>query len=251
MLSEPPAARPSMLERWAPFGVPLGALLGAALVAYGLLRFPTTLTASPGALLGPLGALAMLALYGVAGRVGPRWLARHRSPAARAVILNAALLGGLAAGLVFAAEILLEYLFLPADNSRMGAVEFGLVFLLLFASAFYAAWRTAGLRDGLLAGLGAAVGAALIATLIWYIVVLAVFYAFNGTPQQAQVFQAEGNFADFSRTGMTDFDAWAMQDFLGAGFFHLLLEPLVALFLGLIGAGLGKGLTRLTAPSTS
>ena len=53
----------------------------------------------------------------------------------------------------------------------------------------------------------------------------AVFYAFNGTAQQAQVLQAEGNLADFARSGMSDFNAWAMQDFLGAGFFHLLLEP--------------------------
>jgi hypothetical protein len=239
-LSESPVPRRSVLEKGVSLGLPLGALVGAALVAYGLLRFPSTLTASPGALLGPLGALTMLALYGVAGRFGPPWLARHRSPPERSVILNTGLLGGSVAGLVFAAEILLEYVLLPADNSRMGAVEFGLVLLLLFATAFYTAWRTAGLRDGLLAALGAA----LVATLTWYIVVLAVFYAFNGTPQQVQVFQAEGNLIDFNRSGMTDFNAWAMQDFLGAGFFHLLLEPLLALILGLIGGGLGKALAR-------
>jgi hypothetical protein len=36
-----------------------------------------------------------------------------------------------------------------------------------------------------------------------------------------------------------------MQDFLGAGFFHLLLAPLLAGLLALIGAALGRGLRPL------
>jgi hypothetical protein len=234
--------------RWATVGLPLGALLAASLVAFGLRRIPTTLTAAPPAgALGLLGILIMLALYAAAGRFAPPWLARRRDPARCAAILNTARLGGIAAGLVFAAEILLEYSLLPADNSGFGAIEFGLVFVVLFVTAVYAAWRTGSLWDGVIAALGAS----LLASLIWYIAVLTTFYAFNGTPQQAQVLRAEGDVADFSQSGMNDFAAWMMQDFLGAGFFHLLLAPLLALILGLIGGALGRALAHFRPAQAS
>jgi hypothetical protein len=41
------------------------------------------------------------------------------------------------------------------------------------------------------------------------------------------------------------FSAFIIEDFLGAGFFHLLLGPLIAVFLASAGALLGKGLARL------
>ena len=76
-------------------------------------------------------------------------------------------------------------------------------------------------------GLGplAALGAALISTLLWYSVLLAVTYLMKGTPQQTAVFRAEGNLDDFARSGSANFEAWLVQDFLGAGFYHLLLGP--------------------------
>jgi hypothetical protein len=88
-------------------------------------------------------------------------------------------------------------------------------------------------------------GGAVVASLIWYNVLLIVFYLFKGTPQQAQVFLAEGNYADSARSGMSGFDAWVMGDFLGAGFYHMLLLPALAAILGLIGGALGEGLARL------
>jgi hypothetical protein len=73
---------------------------------------------------------------------------------------------------------------------------------------------------------------------------LAVTFAMRGTPQQAAVMQAEGNLQDFANSGMTDFSAWFMEDLLGAGFFHLLLGPIVAAVLGGAGALAGKLLRR-------
>jgi hypothetical protein len=38
---------------------------------------------------------------------------------------------------------------------------------------------------------------------------------------------------------MTDFNAFIVQDFWGAGFFHLLLSPIIASILGSIGGLFG------------
>ncbi|HEV7386142.1 MAG TPA: hypothetical protein VGN89_14770, partial [Phenylobacterium sp.] len=71
----------------------------------------------------------------------------------------------------------------------------------------------------------------------WYAVVLSVFFLFRGTPAQEAVLRAEGDYADFARSGMSDFNVFVMQDFLGAGFYHLLLSPVFGLVLGALGAG--------------
>jgi hypothetical protein len=138
---------------------------------------------------------------------------------------------GLFAALVFVAEILSEYVVLPDDNSRIGLIEFGLVFLSFALAGGVVTYRTGNLR----AGATSAIATALVSSLVWYITILTVFYCFFGTMRQHRVFLAEGNFDDFARSGMHDFNAFMMEDFLGAGFFHLLLGPLIAWILGLIG----------------
>jgi hypothetical protein len=97
------------------------------------------------------------------------------------------------------------------------------------------------LRNGVLA----AVWSAIVGGLIWLIAALLIFYLFNGTPQQTQVFRAEGNYADFARSGLSDFNAFVLEDFIGAGFFHSLLLPVMAVIFGALGAIAGKVLTRL------
>jgi len=120
----------------------------------------------------------------------------------------------------------------------MGLVEFGTVFTLYFASAVATAVRSRPVKDAVLTSVASAV----IASLVWVIVVLLVFYAFRGSPRQEIVFRAEGNFEDFARSGMKDFNAFMMEDFMGATFFHLLLGPLVAAVLGVMGGLLGKAI---------
>ncbi|MEP7356906.1 MAG: hypothetical protein ABI847_06665 [Anaerolineales bacterium] len=216
----------------------LGVSAAVLLVGLGLSLYPTTLSASGDGLRGVLAIGIILVLYGLAGAWLPRRLGRPDP-----WLLRTAITVGLLAGAVYAAEIVLEYVLLPADNSPYALIEFGAIFIIYFATGLAAARRTGQARDGLLA----AVTAALISTLIWYLVLLAVTFAMRGTPQQAAVMRAEGNLEDFARSGMTDFSAWLMQDLLGAGFFHLLLGPLAAAILGGAGALAGKGLRRFRA----
>ena len=206
------------------------------LLAYGLLRFPGVLAASPSGGRSLTGVLIVLVIYAMAGWAGPAFAGRVDPR-----ILPAANRFGLLAGAVFAAEILLEYYLLPADNSVMGLVEYGLVLVLFFLAGLWVAWRTQAFRNGVMA----AVWSALVSFLIWYVVVLLVFYLFFGTPQQAQVFLAEGNYADFARSGLGDFNAFVMEDFMGAGFYHALLLPGAAVIFGTFGAAVGKALARL------
>lgn len=74
---------------------------------------------------------------------------------------------------------------------------------------------------------------------MWYIVLLTITYAMKGTPRQAMVFRAEGNLDDFAHSGPANFEAWLMQDLLGAGFYHLLLGLIIAAILGDVGGLVG------------
>jgi hypothetical protein len=206
-----------------------GVALGLALVTFGWLTTPGV---NP---LSPAGAYVILVAYGGVGYALARRL--HR--------LNPRPLGlvglfGLLAGAVFLGEVALEYVVLPADNSTWGLVEYASVFLFIFTASLLAAARSGQVRQGVLAGLGSA----LLASLVFIGVILIFFYAFRGTPQQAQVFQAEGNYADFSASGLQDFNIFIMEDIFGAIFFHSLLLPLAGTLLAVFGGLIGKGLAR-------
>jgi hypothetical protein len=212
------------------FGILLGVLIAVGLVLYGLSHFPSTSTRSL------LGAIIILLLYGLIGWRGPAILFRQPP-----IVATVAISLGLFGGAVFAGEVILEYVVLPADNTRWGLVEFGLVFLVYFTAGLLVAWRRLPLRSCVTAGTATAI----ISSLIWFIAVLACFYVFLGTESQSQVFRAEGNYDDFRRSGMADFPTFMMEDFFGAGFFHLLLGPLIAAILASMGGLIGMGLARL------
>ena len=219
----------------------LGVFAIALLLAYGLLRFPSVLTASPTGVRSLLGDCIILVIYALVGWSGPLITNRIHPQ-----ILRTGNRIGLLAGAVFVAEILLEYVLLPDDNTRMGLVEYGLVLALFLLAGLWVAYQTKSWRNGLLA----AIWSAVVASLIWYITSLFVFYLFNGTPQQAQVFRAEGNYADFARSRLVDINTFVMEDFMGAGFFHSLLLPALAAIFGSIGAAIGKALARLRKITT-
>lgn len=208
----------------------IGVVIGLALVTLSWILVPAT------PLLSVVAAIAVLFMYGLAGRLCPPFI--HRI---NARILRWASLFGLLAGGVFASEIVLEYVILPADNSLMSLLELGTVFSLYFLSGLVVAYRTKSLQHAILTSGTSAI----ISSLIWLITLLTVLYAFRGTPQQAQVFRAEGNYEDFARSGMSDFDVFIMEDFMGATFFHLLLGPFVAIAMGALGGLLGKGTAYL------
>lgn len=181
--------------------------------------------------IGVLAAILILVAYGIFFRFILQKLDKI-SPS----ILSTAIFFGLLAGLVFALEIVLEYILLPKDNTFMGLVEFGCVFALYFLAGLLTAYRMERVRDGI----GSAIVTALIATLIWTIVTLSVFYLFKGSPRQDLVFQAEGNYADFNQSGAMDFNTFIVEDFMGAVFFHSLLGPIIAAILGIVGGGVGR-----------
>lgn len=199
-----------------------GVLVGLALIMLGWALAPAV------SLFSVLAASLILIVYGLAFY--------FIVPGTDPQILKWAGRFGLLAGAVFAAEIVLEYIFLPKDNTAWGYIEFGAVFLILLISGFWTAYRARRFRSGVLS----AVLAAMIGSLIWVIFVLAVFYIFRGTAQQAQVLQAEGDYVDFMQSGAYYLNVWLMEDFFGAVLFHSLLMPLVAAILGVIGAAVAS-----------
>lgn len=145
------------------------------------------------------------------------------------------LLFGVLIAIVFVGEIILELLVTLDDNTPLGTAEFGTVFVLLFIAGLSAAWHSGSTRSAIMAS----IWAALLGSLVWYAALLSTYYLFRNTPQQQHAFLAEGIFDDFRRSGMADFETFVLQDFWGAGFYHLLLTPLFALILGGAGQGLG------------
>ena len=204
-----------------------GTALGLILVIFSRILLPRT------SFLSIASTCLMLVVYGLVGHfVFPRI-----HPEKRRIIL----LVGLLAGIIFAGEILLEYALLPKDNTSWGFIEFGSVFALYFLSGLWVAYQYKSIKDGILT----AIMTALLSSLVWLIFLLITFYLFRGTLRQELVFAAEGNFEDFARSGMNDFNTFVMEDFLGAGFFHMLLAPFFAAILGTIGSALGKGIAQL------
>ncbi len=215
------ACLPSYLQKSLLFGVAIaiGLVIGGQ-VLVAVTSFRSTMA-----------ALVILFAYGGMAACCPGRLHRRHPN-----ILRAASVFGLLAGIVFAAEIILEYILLPTDNSQYGMVEFGALTVLYFVSGFVSAIRTRRVGDAVLTS----VASAFIASLVWVVTLLLVFYAFHGSHRQALVLRAEGDYEDFARSDMSDFNAFIMEDLLGATFFHLSLGLLVAAILGALGGVAGK-----------
>jgi hypothetical protein len=214
----------------------IGIALCAFLILYGVWITPDARRLTTDNIARTAPALAILCIYALIALLAPESMSRKSS-----LILSNGALFGLIAGVVFAGEIILEYILLPQDNTSLGLVEFGLVFLLFLLCGLWTALSTRRFSTAVLA----AVWSALFASLIWFIAVMVVYYAFHGSPQQFLVFQAEGNYLDFQRSGMANFDLFILQDFFGACFFHLLLDPMAAFLFGSIGAGFALAIGRI------
>ena len=201
-----------------------GTALAVGLTIYGAILVPASLDGS-GGWISILAAVGILLVYAAVGFWGipAAWRAYPQS-------LRLSVQFGLAAGAIFAAEIILEYLLLPdtRTNTWMGYAEFGGVFILFFIAGWLGARRSGKLR----AGLQAAFWCALLASLLWLNVLLLTHYAFHGTLRQVLVLKAEGTYEDYVSSGIQSFDAFVIQDLRGAGFYHLILGPLIATILG-------------------
>jgi hypothetical protein len=212
---------PNLLSLPAVFA--LGILCALGLIGYGKLLFPATNNLSVAA------AFVVLVIYAII-----TWIAPRRIEEKWPTILSASAPFGILAGFIFVSEVLLEYIVLPANNTQMGFVEFGLVMFVYALAGALAANRYGSVA----AGTVAAATAAIVSSLIWFIAVLAAIYSFRGSLRQELVFRAEGNYEDFARSGMADFDAFTMEDFCGAGFYHLLIGPFVAAMLGAVAGSI-------------
>jgi|SRR5437867_6564842 len=105
------------------------------------------------------------------------------------------------------------------------------------------------LEQGLLVGVVLvlallAFGWALVPELANVTAILAPYYLLRGSALQDRFFRTEGDYEDFVRSGMKDFNAWVMGDMFGGTFFHLLLGALIAAALGSVGGILPVALVR-------
>ncbi|HWE38913.1 MAG TPA: hypothetical protein VG406_20355 [Isosphaeraceae bacterium] len=214
-------------ERWVGFG----ALANVALLAVGVVRTPTALTASRNGPLGLGAALGMLALYAWLVRSGPLSSRRNHDGA-----VDAGAKLGLALGAFFAAQVLVEYIIpvTPRIDSALGMVVFGSLPIWFLASGIVGGRRGGSVR----AGIASASLTAVFGTLAWFLIILLSLEAFRGTPQQERVLNADMVVDDFRRSGMTDFRAFVLQDYWGGGFFHMLLSPILATPFGALGGWL-------------
>jgi hypothetical protein len=214
-----------------------GVGLALVLIAYGLLSYPTTLTASPDGWRGLVGVLVILVIYEAAFLWGTRIMERTYPS-----VLRTGLLFGTAGGLLFAFQLLFDYLY-PMTSGQDGTFSlftFGALFLLFFLSGIAGAWQTGHTRHGIISALWSA----LVSSLAWFILLWIVYFAFTGTAQETRFLEIDQTLADFQRSGMSDLRAFIMQDYLGAGFFHLILGPIAALIFGFLGGLFGSGLRR-------
>jgi hypothetical protein len=210
----------------------IGAMLNIGLVVYGAIRFPSAWRAGPEGVCAGIGIMTVYALVG--------WLGAPATDRLDPAILRLALRFGSAIGGMFAISMLCEYI-VPHEHEQnvvLALATFGLFFLVLLVAGAVGTLCTRRLRLGVLTS----VWAALIASLWWFILLLLYYFAFLNTPQEARFLEIDQVFADHQRHlqngGTQDLRAFIYNDFMGGGFFHSLLAPLLAVPLGALG-GLG------------
>jgi hypothetical protein len=181
----------------------------------------------------PLAPAAMLAAYGVAAHYAVRTIMERDWR-----ILRATIVCGFLSAVVFVPSILIEYAGRTVDNG----IITGAVVTLCALAAAVAAWRTARVRDAVCAS----TLSAMIGLLAFVSAVLLSYYLLRGSALQDRFFRTEGDYDDFTRSGMTDFNTWVMGDLFGGVFFHLLLGAVIAAAVGSAAGILAIGCPRLS-----
>jgi hypothetical protein len=182
---------------------------------------------SDGGLLGFVAAIGILSVYGYLTLASP--LAVGKLP--NTVWRRGAYLG-VCSGLVLSVDLISGYvLHDPTISARTSLGAYGLFLVLIFISGFIGTRETGKLTSGITTALWCV----LTALLIWFCVEFAAYLLFSSTPSGAAFIHEEMQ-ADYIRSGATDYQAFALSDFFGAGFFHLLLGLIIAMILGFTGA---------------
>jgi hypothetical protein len=212
----------------------VGVVLNIGLVLYGAMRFPSVWRVAREGIVAGTG---ILMVYGLIGWFGVPATERL-SPA----ILRLALRFGAAVGGMFAISMLCEYV-VPHDheqNTLLAFATFGLFFFALLVAGAVGTLFTRRLGLGILTS----VWAALIASLCWFILLLGYYFAFLNTPQEARFLEIDQVIADHQRQlqrgGTEDLRTFVYNDYMGGGFFHSLLGPMLAVPLGALGGSAAK-----------
>ena len=210
----------------------IGAALNISLVVYGAIRFPSAWRAGADSVCAGIGILTVYALIG--------WFGAPAAERFDPAIVRLALRFGAFVGGLFAISMLCEYI-VPHDHQQnvlLALATFGLFFVALLVAGAVGTLDTRRLGLGVLTS----VWTALIASLCWFILLLVYYFAFLNTPQEARFLEIDQVIADHQRHlqkgGTQDLRAFIYNDYLGGGFFHSLLAPLLAVPLGALG-GLG------------
>lgn len=187
-----------------------GLLLVLGLALYLCARAPTPGLAAP---------ILAVVVYAVIAHYGVRTVS-----AADPAIVRAVAVCGVLSVVVFVPSILIEYAGRTIDNG----VSLGAVAVCCGTAGAMAAWRTR--RIGV--AVYASTLSAMIGLLSFVIAVLGSYAVLRGTALQDRFFRTEGDYDDFARSGMTDFNRWVTEDLFGGVFFHLLLGALIAAAIG-------------------
>jgi hypothetical protein len=208
----------------------IGAVLNIGLIVYGAMRFPSAWRAGPDGICAGIGIVTVYALIG--------WFGAPATESLDPAILRLALRFGAAVGGMFAISMLCEYI-VPHDHEQnvlLAYTTFGLFFCALVVAGAVGTLVTRRLGLGVLTS----VWAALVASLCWFILLLVYYFAFLDTPQETRFLEIDQVLADhqrhLQRGGTQDLRAFIYNDYMGGGFFHSLLAPLLAVPLGAAGA---------------
>jgi hypothetical protein len=207
----------------------IGSALNMGLVVYGAVRFPSAWRTDPGGVCAGIGILTIYALIG--------WFGSRATERLDPAILRVALRFGAAVGAMFAISMLCEYI-VPHDhvqNVQLALTTFGLFFFSFLAAGVVGTLLTGRIGLGVLTS----VWVALIGSLCWFILLLVYYFAFLDTPLEARFLEVDQVIADHQRHlqkgGTQDLRAFIYNDYMGGGFFHSLLAPLLAVGFGTLG----------------
>jgi hypothetical protein len=207
----------------------IGTIVNIGLVVYGAIRFPSAWRAGLEGVCAGIGILTVYALIG--------WFGAPATERLEPAILRIAHRFAAAVGGMFAISMFCEYI-VPHNskhNALLAFATFGLFFAALLVAGTIGTLVTRQVRFGVLTS----VWAALIASLCWFILLLVYYFAFLDTPQEARFLEIDQVIADHQRHlqngGTQDLRAFIYNDFMGGGFFHSLLAPLLAVPLGALG----------------
>lgn len=224
------------LRRIIPFLIGVNVLL----LILNVLLYPPVL--SNGGLPGFVAAIGILFVYGYLALASP--IAVGKLPN---TLWRYGFYLGLCSGVVLSIDLVSGYFLHDSTTSaHTSLIAYGLFLILILDSGFIGGRHTGKVSSGITTALWCV----LIALLVWFCVEFAAYLLFSSTPAGAAFVRDEMQ-ADFIRSGATDYQAFAISDFFGAGFFHLILGLIFAVILGFLGALGGKIWNAITPSKQS